>query len=79
MRKRLQNIIREYPKMYIDEIDFNDNTFEIEVDLWNREYKEREDFIKDCERVKYRLEEQGFYCAKDEEYSDYIYRLYIII
>ena len=79
MRKRLQNIVKEYPKMYIDEINFNDNTFEIEVDLWNGEYEERKDFVKDCEKVRYRLEEQGFYCAKDAEYSDYIYRLYIII
>jgi hypothetical protein len=79
MRKRLQNIIKEYPKIYIDEISFNDNTFEIEIDIWNEEYKERKDFVEDCEKVRYRLEEQGFCCAKDAEYSEYIYRLYIII
>lgn len=79
MKKRLQNIIREYPKLYLDEIDFNDNRFELEIDLFNSSYKNRNDFVNDCNEIKKELEKLGFRCAYDSELNENIYRLYIII
>lgn len=79
MRKRLQNIIREYPKLYLDEINFNDNTFELEVDLFDSQYEEHKDFQKDCIEIIQDFENIGFRCAYDLEYSDTICRIYIII
>ena len=79
MRKRLQNIIREYPKLFLDEIDFNDATFELEVDLFNSQYNTQKDFQKDCIKIVQEFENIGFRCAYDPEYSDTICRIYIII
>lgn len=76
---RLQNIVRLYEKISIDEVVFNENSYELEVDLWDCGYKNHQNFVKDCNLIKKRLEEKGYECAKDEEYSEYIYKLYIII
>ena len=79
MSKRLQNIIRQYDGLYLDNIWFNENTFELEVDLFQQGDGNRSDFIDRCHRIRKELEKKGYQCAYDEEYDDYTYRLYIII
>ena len=76
---RLQNIIRKYDKLYIDDIGFNENSYEIEVELFIGRYKNRNDFIKDCIKIKNELEKNGYKCAYDDDFSDTIFMLYIII
>ena len=76
---RLQNVVAKYNEVYIDEIIFNENTFELEIDLFMNGDTNRKDFIKECNSIKEELEFLGYKCAYDDEYSEYIYRLYIII
>ncbi len=75
---RLQNIISKYDNVYIDDIVFNENTYELEIDLWWKDGK-KEDFIKECNLIKDELEQLGYTCAYDDEYAERIYELYIII
>ena len=79
MNKRLQNIIKEYDGLYLDNIWFNENTFELEIDLFQQGDCNRSDFIDKCHKIRTELEEKGYQCAYDEAYDDYTYRLYIII
>ena len=76
---RLQNIIRKYDGLYLDNILFNENTFELEIDLFQQGDYNRSDFIDKCHKIRIELEKKGYQCAYDEEYDDYTYRLYIII
>ena len=75
---RLQNIIAKYDGVYIDEIGFNENTFELEIDLFMN-CDNREEFVKECNNIKEELEFLGYKCAYDDKYSEYIYQLCIII
>ena len=77
--KRLQNIVNQYKNIYIDDINFNENTFEIEVDLFNNGYIQRKDFIKDCDLIRKELEENNYRCTYDDDFSEFIYMLYIFI
>ena len=79
MSKRLQNIIRQYDGLYLDNIWFNENTFELEIDLFQQGEYNRSDFVDKCHEIRKKLEKRGYQCAYDEEYDDYTYRLYIII
>lgn len=76
---RLQNIIREYDGVYLDNIWFNENTFELEIDLFQQGDYNRSDFIDKCHKIRKELEKKRYQCAYDEAYDDYTYRLYIII
>ena len=76
---RLQNIIREYDGLYLDNIWFNENTFELEIDLFHQKGDNRSDFVDKCHKIRTELEKKGYQCAYDEEYDNYTYRLYIII
>lgn len=76
---RLQNIIRKYDGLYLDNIWFNENTFELEIDLVKEGDYNKSDFVNKCHKIRKELEKKGHQCAYDEEYDDYTYRLYIII
>ena len=77
---RLQNVIAKYKdSLYIDNIYFNENTYEIEVELFQMHSVTREDFVAKCNLIKEELEQEGYKCAYDDDYSEYTYMLYLII
>ena len=74
----LKDIVAKYDTVSIDEISFNDVTYELEIDLWWLD-GDKSEFVKDCNSIKKEMEFFGFECTYDDVYSEHIYRLYIIL